>query len=148
MQARATDGMIAGLTGTAALTGAIAVGKLAGRMPLSAPREIGWRLHERTGLPDRPLWTLGHFGYGAACGAIYAALRPLLPGPPAAAGAAFGLGVWALSYLALMPRLGLYPPARWDHPGRRRVMIAGHLVYGIVLGLLTDRRASRSPRAP
>jgi len=140
MTGRVIDGFVGGLAGTAALSATMAAGKAAGHVPLSAPHEISWRLARATGLPQRPLWLFGHFGYGAACGAIYGALRPLLPRSPLLAGVAFGLGVWGLSYLALMPRLGLYPKARWDLPARRRVVLAGHALYGLVLGAIEARR--------
>lgn len=140
MERRWIEGAAAGMAGTAALSATILAGKAVGRIPLSAPHEISWRLHAKTGLPHRPIWLLGHYGYGAAAGLLFQAIRRLLPRSPLVAGAGYGLAVWAASYLWLMPRLGLYPKAARDWPHRRRVMIAGHAVYGLVLALLSPRR--------
>ena len=90
-------------------------------------------------MPTGLTWSLGHIAYGASAGALFGALRPLLPLPAPIAGTLYGLAVWAGSYLFLMPRLGLYPPADWDKPSRRRVMIVGHALYGLCLGLLAVR---------
>jgi uncharacterized membrane protein YagU involved in acid resistance len=81
---------------------------------------------------------LSHFGYGAAAGTLYAPLSRQLPGPPLLKGVAFGLVVWTGSYLGLLPALGILRPAT-EHPARRNaLMIAAHVVWGSVLGLLTD----------
>jgi len=95
------------------------------------------------------LTLLNHFGYGAAAGALYApladALGPTLPLPAALRGIAFGCIVWAVSYLGLLPALGILRPAT-DHPARRTLlMIAAHLVWGCVLGLVSEwlRRGAR-----
>ena len=65
--------------------------------------------------------------------------------PPALKGAAFGLGVWSVSYLGLMPALGVLSPAT-EHPGRRNaLMIAAHLVWGSATGIVFDRLQKRRP---
>ena len=91
-----------------------------------------------------------HFGYGTATGALYAALvAPRVPGHPAVKGTGFGLLVWALSYLGLMPVTGLHPPATREPAGRNGLMILAHVVWGSVLGALTeaiDRRTSNARR--
>jgi uncharacterized membrane protein YagU involved in acid resistance len=136
-------GAAAGAIGTAALSATILTSKAAGGVPISAPHEIAYRFRQKTGVPQQPVWFLGHFAYGAACGGIYALVRPLIPAPAPIAGAAYGLAVWAVSYLGLMPRLGLYPPPHWDKPSRRRTMIVGHVLFGVVLGLLATPRHAR-----
>lgn len=68
-----------------------------------------------------------HWGYGTSLGAVYAlAANGRRPAP---AGVAFGTGVWAFSYLTLVP-LGLY-----DWPWRYSLRtiakdVSYHLVYG------------------
>src|SRR5437588_10461880 len=57
------------------------------------------------------LTTLAHFGFGTAAGAGYGLLAPHLPFSPAANGVAYGLAVWAGSYLGWLPALGLHPSA-------------------------------------
>jgi hypothetical protein len=88
-----------------------------------------------------------HMANGAAFGAAYALLRPLIPGPPQAAGVAAGLGehvaTWPLG--ALVDR---YHPARSElEPlwGNRRAFAQStwrHLLFGLVLGEL-ERRLNR-----
>jgi uncharacterized membrane protein YagU involved in acid resistance len=114
-----------------------------------------FELTERAGLRQnldesqhRALTLLAHYGYGAAAGAVYTALAQQLPGPPPLRGITFGLGVWTVSYLGLLPALGVLRVAT-EHPARRNaLMIAAHVVWGAALGLLADRfEQSRRDRA-
>lgn len=80
---------------------------------------------------------LAHFAYGAAVGALYAPLR-FLPASAPIKGAGLGLAVWAVSYLGLLPALGLLSSAA-HHPARRNaLMIVAHLIWGIVTARLTE----------
>jgi hypothetical protein len=82
-----------------------------------------------------------HFGYGAAAGILYGPLVRNVALDPWARGVVFGLGVWTVSYLGLLPSLGVLRPAT-EHPGRRNaLMIAAHVVWGAALGALADRLA-------
>ena len=56
---------------------------------------------------------------------------------------AFGLGVWAVSYLGWIPALGLLPPPYRDNPRRAWTTLTAHLVYGAVLGAGLSRRERR-----
>ncbi len=89
-------------------------------------------------LPDaaaRDLTLAAHYAYGAATGALIAAV---VPRPSRAAGAAAGVAVWAASYLGWIPAAGLLKPAT-EHPARRNfMMIAAHLVWGTALALALD----------
>jgi hypothetical protein len=89
--------------------------------------------------------SLAHLSFGAGGGAAFALLhrRLRLPLPSVAQGVAFGLAVWAVSYQGWIPALGILPPADDDRPGRRRAMIAAHVVYGGVLGAV-EARVARS----
>jgi hypothetical protein len=90
-----------------------------------------------------------HMQNGAAFGAVYANLAPLVPLPPVARGPAFALAehvvLWPLS--ALSDRLH---PAREELPvlARNRRAFAQatwrHLLFGIVLGEL-ERRLGATP---
>lgn len=75
-----------------------------------------------------------HFGYGAATGALYGTLahrwRPLAT---PAGGIAYGLGVWAGSYLGWLPLAKVHKPATKDRPERNALMIAAHVVWGFSL---------------
>lgn len=106
------------------------------------PRLIVEEATEKVGLDDNlgeeeklPLTMLSHFGYGAASGVLYDnALRSLDVEPTAANGVAYGLGVWALSYLGMLPATDLLSSAT-EHPARRNaLMIAAHVVWGATLG--------------
>lgn len=81
-----------------------------------------------------------HLAYGAAAGAVYAAMPK--SGRRALDGAAFGLLVWAGSYLGWLPVAGLMPPATSVPARRNALMLAAHLVWGVTLGLLSPRPAA------
>jgi len=85
--------------------------------------------------------TAAHFGFGAAAGAVYGVVAPGLPFDPVANGVAFGLGVWASSYVGWLPAAGLHPPDHRESDGRNAMNVAAHVVWGAVLGLLTDQLA-------
>ncbi len=114
------------------------------------PGEITAKLTDELGVSDKldqpehvTLTLFNHFAYGAAAGAVYglvaAALQTKLRSAPALKGVGWGFVVWSVSYLGLLPALGVLRPAT-KHPGRRNMlMIAAHLVWGSVLGLLTER---------
>ena len=82
------------------------------------------------------LTLLAHFGYGGAAGAIYAGAGKRLPGGPALRGLFFGLLVWTVSYLGLLPSLRVLKPAT-EHPVRRSaLMIGAHFVWGWFLATI------------
>jgi uncharacterized membrane protein YagU involved in acid resistance len=88
------------------------------------------------------LTMLAHFGYGAACGAVYGSTFGRNPRAPVVKGIGFGLGVWALSYLGLIPALKLKPAAKNMSNPRNALMIAAHVVWGASLGLANSRMSS------
>lgn len=84
--------------------------------------------------------TLSHFGYGAAMGLLYRLVEQRRRGLPGAAveGSLFGLLVWLVSYLALLPLSGMNESGQRE-PGRRNLMmIAAHLVWGSTMGIAAD----------
>jgi hypothetical protein len=129
------------------------------------PRVITQRMARRAGVEQeldegehRAAAWVSHFGYGGAMGAVYAFLdervRPRLPrairGMPSAAldvahGTAFGLAVWAASYLGWLPAAGIMKPATRQRPANNAVIVASHVVYGAALGLVAGalRRRGR-----
>jgi len=84
------------------------------------------------------LTLVSHFGYGTGMGAAYGLLAPNVP-EPVLGGIAFGLAVWAGSYLGWLPAAGLPPPATEDRAERNALMIGAHILWGGVLGALTAR---------
>ena len=89
---------------------------------------------------DELLATTGvsHFGYGAATGAVYAMIAPYMNLPAEAKGTAYALAVWAGSYLGWLPAAGIRPPATRRPASENGMMIAAHIVFGMVLGKLTE----------
>lgn len=112
------------------------------RYPLP-PREIATKAIEQVpgGNDIDPatrsaLTWLAHFGYGGAAGAIYAEAERRLPGGAVVRGPLFGLLIWAVSYLGLLPGLQILTPAT-EHPFRRNaLMIVAHLVWGWFLAMV------------
>ena len=154
---RILGGALAGLAATAPMTLAMELEHR--RLPrhhryVLPPREITERVVARAGL-DQALeeehhqWLTfaSHFGYGAAAGAVYA-LGPLrAPLPPALTGPLFGLLVWAVSYLGVMPLLRLFPFAHEEPQRRNWLMVGAHLVWGGTLGVLVLALGADEPRA-
>lgn len=110
------------------------------------PSEIVEQIEEGVGAQQHmteqqhlALTLLGHFGYGAAVGAGYGLLRKQLPFGKIANGIVYGLLVWTVSYLGLLPAAGLLTPAT-AHPARRNaLMIAAHIVWGAATGVLVEQ---------
>ena len=128
-------GAIAGIAGTAAMTSAMS--RLHRRLPEKdqyplTPREIVDSTAEQAGLEPsdeaaKDITTAAHFAYGAATGALIAAAHPRIR---PIAGAAAGVGVWAVSYLGWIPGFKILKPAV-DHPAPRNALMIGvHVVWG------------------
>ena len=133
-------GAISGMMATVPMSAVIAAGCATGWVRVIPPEEITANVAEEVGADpeeDSPqfeaAWMAAHLGYGAACGALYALMRPLFPRSELAAGLLFGGAVWGVSYIGVMPALELYPPVGEDSPRRTAVMIAAHAVYGTSL---------------
>lgn len=145
-------GVLAGAAGTAAMT---AWQELSSRLQSSggssgggeggdgedpwtsapAPAKVAKRLIEgvfrREVGPEyiRLLTHAAHWSYGTAWGAVYGLLQGTLRVNPLAHGIAFGTGVWAMSYVELVP-MGLYEPP-WKYPAKSLAKdLSYHLVYG------------------
>jgi uncharacterized membrane protein YagU involved in acid resistance len=158
---RMVVGSLAGLAATVPMTAFMKAAFRAlparERYPLP-PRLITENVGEKAGVwdelsePERKAATLAaHYGYGAAVGAVYGLLAPSLPLPPALRGVGYGLGVWAVSYLGLLPGMRLFPPATEEPAGRNALMIAAHLVWGWALGAMAgtgDERHETSADQP
>lgn len=117
------------------------VGERRGPLP---PREIAMKAADAAGVEDdlsetqkKGLTGLGHFGYGGVTGSAYGAVAPYLPLGPVGNGVAYGLVVWAGSYLGWLPAAGVMRSAAREPAGKNAVMIAAHVVWGATLGLLT-----------
>jgi uncharacterized membrane protein YagU involved in acid resistance len=127
------------------------------RYPLP-PREITMKLAREAGVSgamDRETRAaatmLAHFGYGAATGGLFGVVSPRVDAPGVMKGIGFGLAVWVVSYLGLLPGLRVLSPAT-SHPARRNLlMIVAHGIWGAVLGAMAEllwHEASRELDGP
>jgi uncharacterized membrane protein YagU involved in acid resistance len=149
LTSRLLIGGIAGFVGTMAMTSAMR--RVHRRLPDKeryplTPREIVDSGSKQLGLPlagetAKDVTTAAHFLYGAAAGAMIAALNP---DPSKRTGAAAGVAVWLASYMGWIPMAGTLEPAT-RHPARRNLlMIAVHLVWGTATaGAIRELKAAR-----
>lgn len=147
-------GVAAGTVATLAMSVPMLAATRLGIVQRQAPKQITDRVLQRVGLADdvrsdsaRDALAAGnHLAFGAVGGVGFALLAPRLPAavPAVAAGMAYGLSIWTVSYAGWAPALRLVPPPDEDEPGRPILMLGAHLIYGAVLGALTPtaRRAS------
>lgn len=102
------------------------------------PREITGAILQKSGVNVgrealSAATLMAHFAYGGAAGGIYGLLPPGKVRAPIASGAMLGLGVWALSYLGILPALRILRPAG-EHPARRNALMLGaHFIWGACL---------------
>jgi hypothetical protein len=79
-----------------------------------------------------------HWGYGTGWGAALGLLQGTIGAPPAPAGAAFGAGVWGMSYAQLVP-MGIYKTL-WMYPAKELALdLSYHGVYGVAAAVTLDR---------
>ena len=109
------------------------------RYPLP-PREITTKALDRALGPGATnpavrsaLTWLAHFGYGGAAGALYAQSRVIGLNRNTTGGIVFGLLVWMVSYLGLLPGLRVLRPATEQPARRNALMIVAHVVWGALL---------------
>ena len=149
LSARLVMGAVAGFVATLPMT--VAMRTVHRRLPRperypGTPREIVDSTTDAVGLdlPEddaRATTLLAHHAYGAACGAVIAAIAPK---PSLAAGAGAGAAIWTLSYLGWIPAFGVLKPAT-QHPARRNAMMIGaHLVWGAALALALKEIAAET----
>ncbi|HEX6377316.1 MAG TPA: hypothetical protein VFZ91_16530 [Allosphingosinicella sp.] len=149
LRSRLIIGGIAGLVGTMAMTAAMR--RLHRRLPAQeryplTPREIVDSGSKQLGVPivgeaAKDVTTAAHFAYGAAMGAMIAAMNP---DPKKRTGAAAGAAIWLASYMGWIPAVGTLEPAT-KHPARRNLLMIGvHLVWGAATAAaMRELRAAR-----
>jgi hypothetical protein len=149
---RPVVGGAAGIVATVAMSAWQAAGQLTGPYGEQPPKRLVRAASRALGRPARrhgpvvwPATVAAHLGFGAGCGALYAAV---LPRSTAVRGAAFGLVVWVASYAGWIPAVGVLPPPHRDNARRVWTMLTGHVIYGAVLGAIVGRFGPRpSPEA-
>jgi hypothetical protein len=90
------------------------------------------------------LAALAHLGYGATAGALLAGLRRPVT---VVAALVYGVVLWAVMGLVWLPYLGwgLFGTAVTVKIAAATLLL--HLLYGLTLGMLLDRRARIRPAA-
>jgi uncharacterized membrane protein YagU involved in acid resistance len=150
LASRLVIGAVAGFVGTMAMTAAMR--RLHRRLPDEeryplTPREIVDRVSEQAAGAELPSETAkdvtvaAHFLYGAAMGAMIAAVNP---DPGKRSGALAGGAVWLASYMGWIPAVGTLEPAT-AHPARRNALMIGvHFVWGASTAVaIRELRAAR-----
>jgi uncharacterized membrane protein YagU involved in acid resistance len=146
---RLVIGAIAGFVGTMAMTAAMR--RLHRRLPAKeryplTPREIVDSGAKQIGLKlpseaAKDLTAAAHFAYGAATGAMLAAMNP---DPKKRTGAAYGAAIWLASYMGWIPAVGNLKPATRHPPRRNFLMIGVHLIWGAATAAaIRELRAAR-----
>lgn len=117
------------------------------------PREITLHLaesldvHKRLGPEARAMLTLvNHFGYGAMAAALYSIVEERVPAHFLVKGPLFGAIVWLVSYLGLLPAVGILEPATKHPPSRNLLMLVVHLIWGFVVGSFVTTLFSEEKR--
>ena len=84
--------------------------------------------------------TASHFGYGAAAALLYVPVSGQKKTISLALGSGilFGLLVWAGSYVALLPALGMRESGHREPGERNWMMIVAHIIWGATLGWLFE----------
>jgi uncharacterized membrane protein YagU involved in acid resistance len=145
---RVLVGALGGLSATGPVT--IAMILLHRRLPIRhryslPPREITVHLAEKAGVHRKlgpearaALTLINHFGYGAMAATTYSLAERQIPTGVLVKGPLFGALVWLVSYFGLLPAVGILDPAT-KHPLSRNVlMLAVHLVWGLVVGVFVE----------
>lgn len=147
----AVTGAKAGMQATVPMGATMRLGMMAtsspSRVPFSAvmktiEKKVGLQVTEPEHVAAS--WA-GHMAYGAAFGALFGAAQAALPqqarttGVSTAIGAAFGLSLWAASYLGWLPAMGIMKSARKSSAGFNATNIAAHLVWGGATGAKLGR---------
>ena len=130
--------MVAGVVGTAAMTGLMLAAPMMGMPPMN----IGEMLASRMGGLVALGWA-AHFMIGIVLAVVYAAVfATRLPGPGAARGAAFALVPWLMAQMIVMPMMGMgvFSGSALMAGGS----LMGHLLYGAVMGGVYARGSAHS----
>jgi putative membrane protein len=148
-------GGMGGFVGSSCMTVVRTLAQRAGFIDKTVPQIIEeWASHELQVGP--PGGALGHHvvdqalhhGYGAVWGALYGASLGQRQRSPALRGAAFGLGLWAFGFFVLIPALRVHRSADQAGWAENAVNAGAHILYGLVVALLTDEIAHQTQHGP
>ena len=121
--------IVAGLVGTAVMTVLMMVAPMMGMPEMNIAADLG----NFSGMGTTAGWVM-HFVIGTVLAVVYVAVfNGRLPGGPPVSGAVFGLLVFLLAQVAVMPMMGGAVFSGGDIPMIMGSLL-GHLVYGGVVG--------------
>jgi hypothetical protein len=81
---------------------------------------------------------LNHFGYGTLLGTAYSLIAERIPLAPLVKGVSYGAFVWIFGYLGWLPSFHVLRSATEFPLARRSLLIISHLVWGALLGVLSN----------
>lgn len=139
---RFSKGALWGAVATVAMSALMILGVVTGLapMPKPIPAAIVGKI-TGGGLPRPALMATAvilHLGYGAFWGGVLAAVSDRVT---IWRGVALGLGLWLLMQVAVLPFLGWGLFGMSQTPKIAVATLVLHLVYGVTLGALMDRRS-------
>jgi uncharacterized membrane protein YagU involved in acid resistance len=89
---------------------------------------------------------MAHLMIGTTLAVVYAAVAPMIPGPPAARGALYGVAPFLLAQIIVMPMMGM--PLFSGSAALALGSLVGHLAYGGVLGAIYGLPAASAEPVP
>ena len=151
---RPMAGLARGMLGAAAATGCMSVLRMgarrAGLIDMTPPQATKDRLAHWMGVAPRTaaeqhlVDATVHAAVGLAGGVAYRALVGDRGRARLAVGALFGLGVFALAFGLLAPRLGIARPPWRATAAENAVNVAAHLLYGTAMALVAGELAEQA----
>lgn len=150
-----TAGAIGGLVAGAIVSGVRLIGRDAGFLHKSLSHDAqDWldrTFHTRDAFGSdgtELIEQVGHYAASAGFGSTYGGLRPYVPLLPGIlSGALFGAGVYAFGVAGVLPELGVTEGERNAPPGLATERFVTHLLFGAILGAVTDVLRDRPARA-
>ncbi len=142
--------ILAGFIATLAMTMVMYVAPMMGMPKMDIAAMLGSMMSKQMPAPMSGGWLMGmmmHFVNGTIIfPLIYAyLLYPLLPGSPLLKGVVWGLILWLLSQMMVMPMMGMgvfssnAPQAMMNVVGS----LMGHIIYGAILGAMAGGQAEQ-----
>lgn len=140
-----TAGAVGGLIAGVVVSGVMLIGRDAGWLkPTLSDNAQDW-LDETFGARTRfgddgveLIEQAGHYATSVGLGAAYGAFRPYVPLPGLISGALFGAGLYAVAVAGVLPEVGITKGEPNEEPGVSTERFATHLLYGAVLGFVSD----------
>jgi len=81
----------------------------------------------------RPAGVATHLAYGSSWGVLYGLLQASYRRRPGPFGALYGLLLWLVGPVVLVPAMRLLRPPWEEPPMRTATLLAGHVAYGVAL---------------